>query len=421
MFSVPTSGTSYELISKVYDEYGWDKSNILFVDGVSNLDTLRAISLAKEMKECQAVDPESCQYHGGKRVKPEVVQERLAKEYREILGKIDSKESKKKLRKLMDKVRDMAKFDFVVSNPPYQDDSIADNQAPPIYNLFFDQGLSIGHNLSFIFKDNWARAINDSKNKLHQWRESIFGSHRIKSVEFVGSVFPSASVTTSIVNADSSSNKEYLINGEKVSYPENYGDPVLSPFELHIQNKIKNISPVELSKRIVDYRSFALSRQVLRDAKKVNEGDIQVLTFVGNKREWTKASSNVVKPKYKDFLNNEFKVGFADLRPWQQSEKDWIYDLPKNSVPGEGFSCIEFNSADEVKNYKAYVKTNFWKYLCKMSKVNEEDRNGNLSFIPDLEDYTDNNPDINWKLPLDPQLYKLFNLTEEEIKVIEES
>lgn len=421
MFSVPTSGASYELISKVYDEYGWDKSNILFVDGVSNLDTLRVIALAKEMKECQAVDPETCQYHksvkNGGRGTPDT---RLGKEFSEIFDKIDDEKTTKRLEELMDKVREMPKFDFVVSNPPYQDDSVAENQAPPIYNFFFDQGLVIGKNLSFIFKDNWAKAINDSNNKLHKWRESVFKTHRITSVEFMGKVFPSASVTTSVLIANNSFNKEYTINNEKMPYSENYGSPILLPVEQSIQDKIVAKSKKKLSEKIVDYRKFAVNRQALRDAKKNNKGDLQVLSFVGKNREWTQADLSVVKHGYESFLNNEFKIAFADLRPWQQNEKNWIYDLPKNSIPGEGFSAIEFNSAEEVNNYKSYVKTKLWKYLCKMSKVNEEDRNGNLSFVPDLEDYTDNNPDINWKLPLDPQLYKLFNLTEEEIKIIEE-
>lgn len=41
------------------------------------------------------------------------------------------------------------------------------------------------------------------------------------------------------------------------------------------------------------------------------------------------------------------------------------------------------------------------------------------SFVPDLGDYTSNNPDINWDEPLDPQLYKLFGLTEKEIAEVE--
>lgn len=38
----------------------------------------------------------------------------------------------------------MKKFDFVVGNPPYQDENIGDStQEPPIYHLFVDESSKI--------------------------------------------------------------------------------------------------------------------------------------------------------------------------------------------------------------------------------------------------------------------------------------
>lgn len=41
----------------------------------------------------------------------------------------------------------MKKFDFVVGNPPYQDETIGDNKtyAPPVYNLFLDNTFKISN------------------------------------------------------------------------------------------------------------------------------------------------------------------------------------------------------------------------------------------------------------------------------------
>ena len=41
------------------------------------------------------------------------------------------------------------------------------------------------------------------------------------------------------------------------------------------------------------------------------------------------------------------------------------------------------------------------------------------NFIPDLGDYTASNTLIDWEQSLEPQLYKLFDLNQEEIRLIE--
>lgn len=40
--------------------------------------------------------------------------------------------------------------------------------------------------------------------------------------------------------------------------------------------------------------------------------------------------------------------------------------------------------------------------------------------MPDLEDYTGNNPVINWDEPLDEQLYELWGFEDEHIQIIED-
>lgn len=91
-----------------------------------------------------------------------------------------------------------------------------------------------------------------------------------------------------------------------------------------------------------------------------------------------------------------------------------------NTVIGESWYIFGlFNTEQEAINYKKYLDTKTVRKLLSESKGGKMKTWGH--FVPDLEDYTSRNPHIDWDKPLDPQLYKLFNLTNEEINTIENS
>ena len=69
---------------------------------------------------------------------------------------------------------------------------------------------------------------------------------------------------------------------------------------------------------------------------------------------------------------------------------------------------IKFGSEEEAYNFQAYTKTKFFKYIYSTVKI---DQNVPLKFLPFMQDYT--HP---WT---DEMLYEYFNLTPEEIAIIE--
>ncbi len=86
-----------------------------------------------------------------------------------------------------------------------------------------------------------------------------------------------------------------------------------------------------------------------------------MLCFVDKERTTiTVSSESIVKPECKTLLESKYKVAFADIRPWQQNEKQWYYTLGAKEMPGEGFSMIVFDSAEEVGNYIKYINTKLW-------------------------------------------------------------
>lgn len=46
----------------------------------------------------------------------------------------------------------MKRFDFVIGNPPYQDETLGDNKgfAPPVYDKFLSEGYKVGERVMMI-------------------------------------------------------------------------------------------------------------------------------------------------------------------------------------------------------------------------------------------------------------------------------
>lgn len=79
-----------------------------------------------------------------------------------------------------------------------------------------------------------------------------------------------------------------------------------------------------------------------------------------------------------------------------------------------------FDTEQEAVNFYHYIDSRIARVLMKAGS-GARDRIGHTiaSFVPDLGDYTSDNPDIDWDEPLEPQLHKLFELTDEEIAAVE--
>jgi hypothetical protein len=313
------------------------------------------------------------------------------------------------------------RFDFVISNPPYQDGSIAVNQAPPIYHHFYNVSVLVGDKSTLIFKDNWAKAHDKSNKKLADWRDKVLMQKQFRSITFLGQIFPTASVTTCIINAarTPTQNDFILVNGNQYPYPEE-GGPIMLPEEYRLYMAVKGAPKV--GERVLRYSDFSNSRESLRSSKKLTKGDLDILSFVDKKRVTTKGYvKDIIRPECSNFVENNYKVSFAEIRPWQQNQKNWYYPQKSHQIPGEGFSCLIFGSEEESQNYIKYIKTNFWLACCLLSRINSEDRIGNLNYIPDLQNYTNKNPifanDVSIE-ELNIMLLSLFDIQAKDVSAV---
>lgn len=95
---------------------------------------------------------------------------------------------------------------------------------------------------------------------------------------------------------------------------------------------------------------------------------------------------------------------------------------PKGSVCSQSFLFASFDDENQANNFKKYLLTRFFRILVSAIKISQSAPNRVYKFVP-LQDFTDKS-DIDWSKSIseiDKQLYKKYNLTQEEIDFIEKT
>ena len=80
-----------------------------------------------------------------------------------------------------------------------------------------------------------------------------------------------------------------------------------------------------------------------------------------------------------------------------------------------------FETKQEIEYMLKYIKTKFARTLLGVLKVTQDNNADKWLYVP-MQDFTDKS-DIDWTLSvkeIDKQLYKKYNLSDEEIEFIEE-
>lgn len=75
------------------------------------------------------------------------------------------------------------KFDFVIGNPPYQDETLGDNKgfAPPVYHKFLEEAYKIANTVEMIHP---ARFLFNAGSTPKQWNEQMLQDPHLKVLYF---------------------------------------------------------------------------------------------------------------------------------------------------------------------------------------------------------------------------------------------
>jgi hypothetical protein len=336
------------------------------------------------------------------------------------------------------------KFDFVVGNPPYQEETLGENDtfAPPVYNKFMDASYTIADKVELIHP---ARFLFNAGSTPKAWNKMMLQDPHFKVIEYESDstkIFAGTDIKGGVVISYWDKNKEFG------------AIDIFTPYEKlnSILHKVRN------KHDFVSFSNIVITRTAYRLTEQMHIEHPEAINQLSNGHPYD-MSTNIferlpqiffsVKPddgnEYIKILgreNNERVYKFIRReyvnRPINL-DKFKIY-LPKANGTGvfgetisspticepaigatETFLSIgAFDTLDEANLALKYVKTKFCRALLSVLKSTQDITPEKWKWVP-LQDFTYNS-DIDWSKSvsaIDKQLYVKYGLSNEEIDFIE--
>lgn len=335
------------------------------------------------------------------------------------------------------------KFDYIIGNPPYQEDVLnKGDRANPIYDKFMDESYKIGSTVELIHP---ARFLFNAGQTPKAWNQKMLSDEHLKVLYYeadASRIFPNTEIKGGVAITLHSTKESYGAIDTFTQYNE------LNAI-IHRVAKIEGAAP-RLNSIIASQGLYRFSDlffdehpeasahigagtgrkivssimeklpDVFVDQPSGNKNYVRFLGRVGSKR--------IYKCIERRFLEeNEFVDYYNLFIPEANNSGKYGETLtePVVSHPGEGasdtfLSAGQFESESEPINLTKYMKTKFFRSLLGVKKVTQHCPPAVWKMIP-LQDFTPAS-DIDWSksIPeIDQQLYRKYGLDQTEIDFIE--
>ena len=336
------------------------------------------------------------------------------------------------------------KFDYVIGNPPYQDENDANGRQPPVYDRFMDCAYEVGDVVELITP---ARFLFNAGQTKKEWNKSMLADKHLKVIMFepdATKVFPNTDIKGGVAIT--------LRDVNRVIGPIGFFSPVamMNPIIAKVRSASNGTSRLDTivssqglykfsSAFFDDYPTASASigsgtgsKIVSRFVEGYDLAFVDVLPrnhpgdYVGLlirvaggrayrylRREYVQVNPyldtyNVLVPK----ANGSGKFGE-------------VLSSPEISDCGNGssdtfISIGLFDTRDEAESLLKYLKTKFLRALLNAKKVTQDNPKAVWSLIP-LQDFSSES-DVDWTKPvadIDRQLYAKYCLTQDEVDFIE--
>lgn len=315
------------------------------------------------------------------------------------------------------------KFDVVIGNPPYQEESGGRN-AKPLYNDFVTNSYIIANNcVCFITPSRWVNGGIGLDN-FREWMLSKDCIQYIRDFRNADKIFNGVLISGGVMY--------FLINknyhGEcNIQYTDDFNETTsasrsINKYEIYIRdNKAINIIEKIHSEKTLDsimsnLNPFGIDSDVRGYTEKSIIKNHRLLSSGG----------------YGFIANCEIKKG-TEYIPYYKT----VVAKALSSKPGKILGTIDVLEPNEVctfsyfiaghtaskekaDNLAKYLKTKLSRFLLFITTASINTSKKNYEFVP-LQDFTSAS-DIDWSqsvADIDKQLYRKYNLTQEEIDYIE--
>ena len=347
----------------------------------------------------------------------------------------------------------LMKFDFVIGNPPYQEETVGTSDTP-VYDRFMDASFAVSKKTLLITP---ARFLFNAGKTPSAWNKKMLNDEHFKVLDY----YPVSDKVFS--NTD-------IKGGVAVTYRDE--TQKLGPIGIFIANPTLNSILYKvihsqnfssLSKEVYAPESYKFTNDLYIDHPKIktmnfmykgksgpliSKGhDYDITTNIFDKLddivffeikpkdafeyvriEGRKDNRRCVRWIKSTYISNHDNLNkFKMLFPKSNGSGQFgeILSLPLIAEPGVGhtqtyISIGKCEHKEEVENEMKYVQTKFTRALLGILKVTQDNKRGVWKYVP-LQDFT-NHSDIDWTKSvheIDLQLYDKYGLSADERNFIE--
>ena len=347
-------------------------------------------------------------------------------------------EGKKQVEEAFDKV----KFDVVIGNPPYQEDT-NNNRDNPLYHNFMNIAYELSDKAILITP---ARFLFNAGQTPTSWNKKMLLDEHLKVIYYVQNssvVFPNTDIKGGVVVTYRDVSQKFGAIGQFVSEPKLNGilhkvlnhSSFSSLNEIHFGNSTYKLTPEvylkypEFNERISKAERMSIGSNVfirfpeIFTDEKLDIDDVRIYGREGNERKykWTSRTFVAEHPnlyKYKVFVTGANGNGVLGE----------TLSTPVIGEPGTGYtqtfiSFGAFENKFDAESLLKYFKTKFLRIMLGTLKITQNNKTKAVWQNVPLQDFTVDS-DINWSqsiAEIDQQLYRKYELSAEEIMFIEEN
>ena len=338
------------------------------------------------------------------------------------------------------------KFDVIVGNPPYQE-MMENTSDSPIYPLFLDNAYKIAN---IVITITPGRFLFNAGKTSKRWNQKMLDDDHIKVAHYEQDgtkIFPTTDIKGGVVILLRDANKKigpigvfstfeelrtifnkirFFVQDEKNTLAGIY----YSTDSFRFTDKMHEDFPDAESKLSSGHR-YTVASSVFTSLpeifkKEKSEGDLSFIGVINNTRYWRYIDAKYINSYHPNL--NKYKVLIPGSNGSGAIGEVLSTPLVGEPLVGEPLvghtqTFISFGAFDsklEAENCMKYIKTKFARTCLGILKITQSNKKITWKYVP-LQDFTSSS-DIDWNKSIheiDLQLYKKYNLSDEEIDFIE--
>lgn len=336
------------------------------------------------------------------------------------------------------------KFDFVIGNPPYQEESVGEQKTytAPVYNIYIDAVYQLADRVELIHP---ARFLFNAGSTPKAWNIKMLNDPHLQVLFYepdASNIFPDTEIKGGVVVTYHDKTKNFAPINVFTQFPElndiiskvcknndfnKFSSIVITRTAFRLTDKLHKDYP-EAINQLSEGHAYDMSTNIFDRLPQVffnnlpNDENkyIKILGRYGNQR--------VYKYIREDYVNNVVNLySYKVYLPKANSagKLGEALSTPVLAEPGTGatetfIGIGNFKSKKEAENIIKYIKCKFTRLMLGIKKTTQDITPQKWDYVP-LQDFTPKS-DIDWSksIPeIDQQLYKKYGLDEKEIEFIE--